>query len=97
LLDVEGEAGELMLNQNKPNPFSTVTTISFVMPESGAGRLTLTDVSGKEIAVIAEGTMGQGLNSYEVDATALNLTAGVYFYTLNVNGRSITKTMVVLK
>ncbi len=91
------EENELGLNQNVPNPFSTVTRVGFVMTEAGQARLTITDASGKELMVIVDGTVSAGLNEYNVDARALNLSSGVYYYTLTVNGKSFTKSMVVVK
>ena len=97
VLGVDDETNALQLNQNTPNPFVTVTRISFVMPEAGQARLAITDASGKEIAVIVDGTVSAGLNEYNVDAQSLNLPSGVYYYTLTVNGKSMTKSMVVVK
>jgi hypothetical protein len=95
-MSVDDESG-LTLNQNVPNPFATVTRISFVLPEAAQVRLAITNANGKELAVIANGTASAGLNEYTVDANALNLSSGVYYYTLKVNGKSFTKSMVVVK
>jgi hypothetical protein len=96
IMSVDDESG-LTLNQNVPNPFATVTRISFVLPEAAQVRLAITNANGKELAVIANGTASAGLNEYTVDANALNLSSGVYYYTLKVNGKSFTKSMVVVK
>jgi len=97
MMGVDGEAGELILNQNVPNPFSTISRIAFVMPEAGQAKLAITNANGKELAVIVDGSVSAGLNQYNIDANALNLSSGVYYYTLTVNGNSVTKTMVIVK
>ncbi len=97
IMGVDGEAGELILNQNVPNPFSTISRIAFVMPEAGQAKLAITNANGKELAVIVDGSVSAGLNQYNIDANALNLSSGVYYYTLTVKGNSVTKTMVIVK
>jgi hypothetical protein len=97
LMGVDGQAGEFILNQNTPNPFSTTTTISFVLPEASNVKLAITDLYGRELAVVANKAMSAGFNQLDVRALENNLTAGVYFYTLTVNGKSDTRTMVVVK
>jgi hypothetical protein len=96
-MGVDGQAGEFILNQNTPNPFSTTTTISFVLPEASNVKLAITDLYGRELAVVANKAMSAGFNQLDVRALENNLTAGVYFYTLTVNGKSDTRTMVVVK
>jgi hypothetical protein len=93
----EALAGEYILNQNSPNPFSGTTEIGFVMPEAAHAKLAITDVYGRELAVIADKAMTAGLNRFTVNSNEMNLNSGVYFYTLTVNGKSITKTMVIVK
>ncbi len=97
LMGLDGQAGEFILNQNTPNPFSTTTTISFVLPEASNVKLAITDLYGRELALVADRAMSAGYNQLDVRALESNLNAGVYFYTLTVNGKSDTKTMVVVK
>lgn len=93
--DGSGAIEGFTLEQNYPNPFNPSTVIKFSLPNQGNAKLTLYDVTGKEIAVIADGMFESGNHSVNFDATGL--TSGVYFYTLSSNGNSITKKMTVIK
>ena len=93
----DAQAGEYILNQNSPNPFAGSTIIGFILPDASHAKLAITDVYGRELAVIADKSMPAGLSQFTVNSSDLNLTSGVYFYTLTVSGKSITKTMVIVK
>lgn len=84
-----------LLNQNYPNPFNPVTKISFNIPETGIVSLTVYDILGREIAKLVNETKPAG--NYIVDFDASNLSSGIYFYKLEVNGFKDVKKMTVLK
>ncbi len=69
-----------MLDQNYPNPFNPSTTIRYSLPEQTNLRIVLSNILGKEIAVMAEGVEEAGFHDVVVDADILNLSSGVYFY-----------------
>ncbi|MBP9211507.1 MAG: hypothetical protein KBF97_01845, partial [Bacteroidetes bacterium] len=48
------------LHGNFPNPFNPSTTIRFSVPQTGLVRLTVTDVTGREVAVPVDGMMERG-------------------------------------
>lgn len=90
------------LYQNFPNPFNPNTIISYQIPELNSGNsdimevtLKVYDILGKEIAVLVNETKSPG--DYEAEFTASNLSSGIYFYSLNVNGYVVTKSMVLMK
>ncbi len=76
----------LRLEQNYPNPFNPSTRIAFTIPGPGAAAVTLTvfDMLGKEVAVLADGQLAPGTYSRVFDATGL--ASGVYVYRLQVTG-----------
>jgi hypothetical protein len=82
-----------VLFQNEPNPFNRMTTIRYSLEKNSDVALTVYDVTGRIVKSINESNQGSGLHSVVVDATDFN--KGVYFYTLNVNGKSFTKRMVI--
>lgn len=90
-------AGGFGLFANKPNPFASVTVIEFSVPYSANVKLVLTDVYGREVAVLVNGNVPAGLNKAQVNASELNLTSGTYFYTIYADGFTSTKQMVVVK
>lgn len=92
-----GEVAGFALENNEPNPFSDATTVRFTIPQTTAVRLLVTDVYGREIATLASGEMAAGSYPVTFSARDLNLSAGVYYYTLNAGGVSISKKMMFVK
>lgn len=84
------------LKQNYPNPFNPVTTIEFEIPKSGFVDLKIYDIAGKEIANAINMNLNSGTVKYKFNGA--NLSSGVYFYRLLVNGQHIdTKKMILVK
>jgi hypothetical protein len=74
-----------LLEQNFPNPFNPQTAIRYGLPQGGFVRLTVFDVTGREITRLVEGERDAG--SYEVvwagtDGGNRPVASGVYFYSL---------------
>ncbi|MBI5402251.1 MAG: putative Ig domain-containing protein [Ignavibacteriae bacterium] len=70
------------LFQNFPNPFNPSTVISYSLPYNSNVSLKLYDVAGKEIAVLVNSNLKSGLYDVNLDISKLNLTSGIYFYSL---------------
>lgn len=89
------------LDQNYPNPFTTTTTISFVVPVDGFVSLKVYDIIGKEVAILHEGELKLG--TYSIPWDASSYCSGVYFYRIiekpNDGGHSFTevKKMLLIK
>jgi len=83
------------LTQNYPNPFNPITTIYFTIPEGGDVTLKVYDVTGKEVATLVNGY--KTAQSYEVQFDGVNLSSGVYFYTLKSDNFTQTKKMILMK
>lgn len=83
------------LSQNYPNPSYSATSIDYVIPEFGSVKLTVTDLLGQTIAVLADGNEGAGLHTVSINTN--DLAGGMYIYTLIYNGEQITKRMIVTK
>jgi hypothetical protein len=83
------------LGQNYPNPFNPVTTIPFSLPKSGRVTLSIYSVTGQRIAEILNDTLPAGY--YQAVFSAGQLPSGMYFYRIEANGFSETKTMLLLK
>lgn len=81
------------LSQNYPNPFNPVTNINFAIPSSGLVKLSVFDMTGKEVAVLVKGHFSAG--TYKVDFDASSLSSGVYFYRIYAEGegQKFTKTL----
>ena len=84
------------LEQNYPNPFNPVTLLGFGISKLGFVSLKVYDALGKAVAVLVNERKSPG--SYEVAFDGSNLSSGILFYSLYVDGKIIqTKSMVLLK
>ena len=83
------------LSQNYPNPFGTSTTIEYSTADAGFVKLSVYDVSGREIKKLVEEVKPAG--KYTVNIDAKGLSQGIYFYRLKTNGNSIQRKMILLK
>ncbi len=89
------EETNVSLSQAYPNPTSGLTTIGYSLEEAANVAIQITDVTGKVVATVNEGTMTAGTHTADVDFSELN--AGVYFYTLISGNDRVTKRIVVRK
>ncbi len=85
----------LTLSQNYPNPFNPTTRISFGLPEASSVQLSVYNVTGQRIAVLAEQYLEAGFHSFAFEAT--HMPSGVYYYTLKASGMQLTKKMLLTK
>jgi hypothetical protein len=88
------------LDQNFPNPFRPNTTISFALDRATEARLTIYDVQGRVVRVLADGFRAAGDHSVEWDGTDANgrrVAAGAYFYELQTSAGREAKKMIHLR
>jgi hypothetical protein len=83
------------LEQNYPNPFNPVTTISYTLESTSQIRLGVYNLSGQEMAVLAEGKRAAGDYSVTFDGRSLN--SGIYFCRLAAGSRTQMRKMVLVK
>ena len=83
------------LQQNYPNPFNPTTTINYKLTKNAQVTLNVYSVLGEHVAKLVNTYQTSG--SYSVEFNSEELSGGIYFYTLNVNGNSISKKMILLK
>lgn len=93
---------DFRLYQNYPNPFNPLTRIYYSLSERGYIELKVFDLLGNEIKLLDKGEKSEGLHSVLFDAS--ELSSGVYFYSIFINGQSSikgiyksTKKMLLLK
>ncbi|MBZ0268889.1 T9SS type A sorting domain-containing protein [bacterium] len=87
--------GEVLLEQNSPNPFRPETTFAFRVPAKSAVSLKVYDSAGREVATIVDEPMIPG--AYQRTFDGSELASGVYYYRLTVGKHVETKKMVVLR
>ena len=83
------------LKQNYPNPFNPSTNIKYQLAKGSYVSLKVYDLLGNEVAVLVNEFKPAG--SYEVSFDAVNLSSGIYIYTLNTESSSLSKKMILLR
>lgn len=82
------------LMQNVPNPFNQLTTIKYSVEKSAKANFYVMNLLGE---VVYNQTMqaNEGQNTINFDGSSLN--EGIYMYTLEIDGKKVTKRMVINK
>jgi hypothetical protein len=83
------------LERNYPNPFNPVTTLTYTLDAPAHVRLAVHDALGREVALLADGSMDAGRHRVQFDAG--NLPGGLYTARLSAQGRSQTRKMLLMK
>lgn len=89
---------EFALEQNYPNPFTSSTSIAYNLNKQTDVQLTIYDVLGREVKKFSVGNQSAGVHGVQWDARndlGVKLASGVYFYTLQVGTKTISKKMVL--
>jgi len=84
-----------VLLQNVPNPFYSLTTISYFLPATEHVNLLLFDSSGRLIQTLVDGKQGPGL--YQVRWDGQGRASGIYFYRLKAGEFTDVKKMTLLR
>lgn len=84
---------QFSLSQNFPNPFYSVTTISFNVEESGLYTIKVFNLLGQQVAILFDQVVSPG--SYSVDFNVHGLQPGMYIYTLQNNFSILAKKMLL--
>ncbi len=82
-------SGDLFIT-NYPNPFRTTTNISYSLPEAGNVSLVVYNKLGQIVETLV--STRQEAGTYQVEFGRTDLTPGVYFYKIVVEGESNTHT-----
>ncbi len=86
---------ELKLSTPTPHPVTGTSTVRFGVPQAGHARLTVFDVLGREVARLVDAQTSAGWHDASLDGSALS--SGVYLYRLEVDERSTTGTLTVVR
>jgi hypothetical protein len=79
---------EFVLDQNYPNPFNSMTTIRFGIPEQSHIQISVYNLLGQEVDVIADEVFEAGYS--RVLWNAGNLSSGIYLCRIQASGTSNT-------
>jgi mannan endo-1,4-beta-mannosidase len=84
-----------ILNQNIPNPFNIYTTISYQLFEKASVELKVLNYQGQEVRSLVNAEQGPG--QYTITFLAEDLAAGIYFYTMKVDGVQKSEKMMLIR
>ena len=93
--DAAGIPASFDLEQNYPNPFNPVTNIAYEIRKAGEYRMDVFNTLGRKVSTLFSGYRDGGRYNVEFDASAL--PSGIYFYSLEGEGQSVTRKSVLLK
>ncbi len=77
-----------------PNPFKDQLEIHYALSEPGPVEITVCDILGKNVATVLSKNQQPGDYISVFDASALNLTEGIYLITMRANGGIETQRIV---
>jgi hypothetical protein len=83
------------LHQNYPNPFNPETSIAFDLPEAGIVKLSVFNLLGQEVALLANRSFDAG--RHVVAFSGHDLPTGIYVYRIDTEGFSDQKKMILMK
>lgn len=83
------------LEQNYPNPFNPKTIIRFDILKANDVKITVYDITGREVARLVQQKLNAG--KYSVDFDAVNIASGIYFYSIVAGDFVQTKKMILVK
>lgn len=95
-----GPRPDFSLAQVSPNPVRGGARFSFSLARPGDARLDVYSLLGQKVASVAEGRRAAGRHSVSwngLDRSGRPVAAGLYFYRLTADGRSLTRKFVVVR
>jgi len=87
------------LHQNYPNPFNPGTVIEFELSQTFHVNLTIFNIKGQVVRVLADGFYPSGLTRVRWDGTnnkGIGVSTGIYFYRLETKDFTKTRKMVLM-
>ena len=91
---------QLTLKPNYPNPFNPNTKISFDLPKSSKVKLQIVDINGRGIANLLSNSLDSGTYNVNWNGTSdsgVNMSSGIYFIILNVDGSILTQKLSLIR
>jgi PKD repeat protein len=76
-----------------PNPTNSIANVTFDLMDNSNVKVSLTDMLGQEIQVINQSNLTAGSHQFEVNTN--ELSNGIYFVNLFVDGKVITQKLIV--
>jgi hypothetical protein len=92
----DGPVTAFALSPVRPNPMRSGGHFGFALPRASSVRLSLLDVQGREVLVLADGEYPAGRHTLAwVNGEHAGLGSGLYFVRLRAGGMSFTRRVVI--
>jgi uncharacterized Ntn-hydrolase superfamily protein len=91
-----GDRPEVLLLQNRPNPFAAATAIAYVLTRPEYVRLRVFDTAGRVVATLVEARQGAGPHRASW-AAARETPSGVYLYRLEAGASIQTRKLQLMR
>jgi hypothetical protein len=89
------KADDFVLYQNRPNPFSGMTSIGFKLDKAGEVKLTVLDQSGR-VVLQKEDVFAKGYQEFVIEENDLP-AAGIYYYRVETDEHQATLNMILTR
>jgi hypothetical protein len=100
LVDFPGRSARDYLLRNFPNPFSSSTTVQYVLAREGMAMVSVFNVRGRRVRTLVAENQGPGVH-FAVwdgfDRTGHRVSPGIYFYRLDTCDCQSVRKMVLAK
>ncbi len=93
-LEQKTSMDEVVLFQNKPNPFSSTTTISFYLPNEAPASLAIYNTDGTLLKIVNYDA-SKGYNELEISSDLIR-NGGLLYYVLSTTEQRLVKKMMLL-
>jgi hypothetical protein len=84
---------DFSITQNFPNPFTNTTLVSYNLKNVSDIDFSVSDITGRKLLENKYSKVSPG--QYSISLSSGQFLPGVYFYSLEVNGSSVTRKMVI--
>jgi hypothetical protein len=81
------------VGQNFPNPVNGVTKFNVTTYSGSNIVIEVSNITGQKVMTMDNGFLAAGSHEFTINAS--QLTTGIYFYTVKINGQSYTHKMIV--
>jgi alcohol dehydrogenase YqhD (iron-dependent ADH family) len=90
------ESSVFAVAQNEPNPWKTSTVINYTLPQAGAVKMTVLDVTGKIIGTFdANGVAGE--NEFKITREQISGASGILMYKIESGAYTTQRKMIVIE
>ncbi len=86
--DKNVNAGNSINIKAAPVPCTNSLSLTYSVPQSGEGKMVITDILGKEVLSMGNEFIMDGTHIRSLDVSSL--PAGIYFVSLNINGATVS-------